>query len=158
MENRYDTYCGLYCDACMIMAANKNKTLESLAQKWNRPVAQLECSGCKSGRVSVFCRQCVIKNCAQTKAVEFCFECPEYPCPQIVAFNNDEDPHHSVVLKSLDNLKSIGLAQWLSDQDRRWRCSGCGTRFSWYEKTCTQCGQSVYNAEEEEKDFCQKKA
>ena len=153
MENRYDTYCGLYCDACMIMAANKTDKLEDLAQKWNMPADQLKCTGCKSAVVSAFCFKCAIKSCAQEKAVEFCFQCNEYPCPKITDFNNDEDPHHSVVLKNLDILKAIGLDQWLKDQEVRWSCPGCETRFSWYEKTCKQCGQALYNAEAEEKDL-----
>jgi hypothetical protein len=48
--------CGIYCEKCP-------KFLKG------------QCSGCGENPV------CKMPGCAKKKGVEFCFECPEFPCP-----------------------------------------------------------------------------
>ncbi len=151
MSYRYNTYCGLYCGACEVLKANRNGTLETTARKWKMKAADLACHGCKSTVLSVYCRNCDIKNCARRMKVGHCVDCAKFPCERIIALNNDQSPHHSIVLKNLKEIGDVGASAWLRRQDRRWRCKNCGERFSWYAKRCGECGSSVYNSISEEK-------
>ena len=153
MAYRYDTYCGLYCGACEVLQANKTGKLNTTAKRWKMNPADITCHGCKSNALSIYCKDCDIKNCAEKMKIKLCFECVKFPCKRIIAFNNDKHPHHSIVLKNLNTIKEKGKKSWLRMQDRRWRCKKCGTRFTWYTKKCTKCGSLVYSCILEEKEL-----
>lgn len=150
MEFRLDTFCGLYCGACDVLQANKNGSVEALALAWEMETRQLVCHGCKSDTNSVYCVDCDIKACAAGKKLEHCFQCADYPCARLVAFRNDDAPHHSAVLHNLGRLRRQGLEYWLAEQRARWSCPRCGTAFTWYSQVCQACGGTLYNCQEEE--------
>ncbi|MBN2543635.1 DUF3795 domain-containing protein [bacterium] len=151
MDYKLDAYCGLYCGACGVFKANKMNIVEETAKKWKLKPENIRCHGCKSDMIAVFCTDCHLKLCAEKKKVEFCYECDEYPCENLLNFRNDEHPHHSVILNNLEYIKENGLQEWLRQQAKRWSCSKCGTEFSWYEETCQSCGTKLHNAEDEDK-------
>lgn len=150
MTFRYDTYCGLYCGACSVLVANETEQLTEAAGKWDMKPEELVCSGCKSGVDCVYSQNCQLRKCAQDKQIEFCVECDDYPCQQLIDFRNDDRPHHSAVLSNLNRIRKIGVRNWLTEQKTRWSCSMCGARFSWYDETCAQCGSKLYNCQSEE--------
>lgn len=147
MSEKLAAYCGLYCGACEVLIAIKNKTLEQKAREWNRQPEDLMCEGCKSSVVNDFCSQCTFKTCAEGKGISFCYECPEYPCKELVDFNNDQYPHHSIILKNLDSIRTNGLDAWLQNQKERWSCPKCGKEFAWYTTKCPGCGEHVKNCQ-----------
>lgn len=153
MDFRYDSYCGLYCGACDVLVANEKDEVEKAAKAWNMKPEQLRCHGCKSTINAVFCADCVIKPCAETREIEFCSQCDEYPCSRLREFRDDENPHHSIVLRNLDFIREQGVDAWLEEQRDRWSCPGCGEKCSWYDKTCRKCGAQWYNCEDEDKDL-----
>ncbi|MEA2066589.1 MAG: DUF3795 domain-containing protein [Thermotogota bacterium] len=105
------------------------------------------------GNVSVFCRNCELKQCALDHHVEVCSECNEYPCEKLQAFKNDDSPHHSAIFKNLDSLKELGIKKWLENQKNRWSCPQYGTSFSWYDRECEECGHELHNAITEDRDI-----
>jgi len=149
--DRYDSYCGLYCGACDTLMANEQGCAATLAREWKRTVAELQCHGCKSSVNAVFCRNCEMRRCARAKRIEFCHQCPDFPCAGLVAFRNDKHPYHSFVLKNLDDIRTTGPARWLEQQRQRWSCPNCGARCSWYDRKCVMCGAQLHNCEDEEK-------
>ena len=80
MDFRLDSYCGLYCGACDVLIANWNGTIDELAQAWDMHPDDLRCWGCKSDTVCIYCTDCTIRQCAQSRQIEFCFECEDFPC------------------------------------------------------------------------------
>ena len=94
-----------------------------------------------------------MRACAREKGLEFCSECPDYPCETLSSFRNDAAPHHSTIFKNLERIKEIGPEEWLEEQKRRWSCPECGTRFGWYSEKCSDCGAESYNAVSEERDL-----
>ncbi|MGQ9706357.1 MAG: DUF3795 domain-containing protein [bacterium] len=150
---RYDTYCGLYCGACDALVATQEGRIDELAMSWESPPEDVVCYGCKTERVARCCNECLIRGCAINKKVEFCFQCDDYPCDLLVSFRDDRSPHHSIVLKNLREISENGVEIWLDSQRQRWSCPGCGKRFSWYDKFCSQCGSGLYNCEDEERDL-----
>ncbi len=153
MKFRYDSYCGLYCGACAVLIANREENLEEKAQEWNMDPADLRCAGCKSDETSIYCMDCDIRECAENKKVDFCFQCAEYPCERLIGFRNDKYAHHSIILKNLETIKEGGAQRWLDEQELRWTCPECGTKFSWYDEACKTCGSTLYNSVAEEKDI-----
>lgn len=151
MEYRYDTYCGLYCGACAIIVQNKRQDRQATDEYCGGTSDELRCMGCKSQLISCYCTRCAIRACALSRGVEFCFECREYPCSIIKKFKKDKYPHHSIVLKNLEHIRTLGVEQWLEEQKARWSCNKCGAGFSWYEEICPACGSRLYNCVEEER-------
>ena len=68
---RFDTYCGLYCGACLVLGANQKNEVEQVAKEWKMQPEEIKCFGCKTETNSIFCIDCEIKLCAQKKKVEF---------------------------------------------------------------------------------------
>jgi predicted RNA-binding Zn-ribbon protein involved in translation (DUF1610 family) len=153
MKFRYDTYCGLYCGACAILLANERDEVEKKAKEWKMKPEELKCHGCKTETIASFCVTRDIRKCAEKKKIHFCFQCEEYPCDLLVGFKNDKHPYHSVVLTNLDSIREKGIAEWSDEQEVRWSCTGCGTKLSWYDRTCRKCGNEFYNCQDEEKDL-----
>jgi hypothetical protein len=153
MAFRYDSYCGIYCGSCPFLMGSERNELDTLVKKMKREKEELYCEGCKGENVSVFCRNCGLKECAQQHDVEFCFECSDYPCEKLQTFKNDDSPHNSAIFKKLDSLREFGLKKWLEIQKNRWSCPQCGTPFSWYDRECEECGHQLYNAVEEDRDI-----
>ncbi|MEJ2662539.1 MAG: DUF3795 domain-containing protein [Spirochaetia bacterium] len=141
MEDRHDAYCGLYCGSCTAFLATKENRIKELADEWQRPVEDVECHGCKSEKLAVYCRTCALKQCARQKGLEFCFQCAEYPCPQLDEFKNSADyPYHSEVYDYMDMIAEHGTDYWLEQMKRRWSCGSCGREHSWFTPACRECG------------------
>lgn len=153
MEFKYDAYCGLCCGACPVLKANENGTLQEVARTWEEDPDDLVCHGCKTDVVCVYCNTCDFKKCAESKHVDFCFQCPEYPCSALAAFQADDRPHHSVIFENLKTIQEHGVDVWLEQQKSRWKCPECGTSFCWYDETCSTCGAPLYNSKKEEEDL-----
>ena len=121
MERRGDSYCGLYCGACKCA----------------------ECEGCKVLNERSWKPDCRFRECATQHGVDVCCYCTEFPCGDLVRFNNDKWAHHSSVLPNLNRIKEVGLEAWLSEQQVRWSCPKCKQGFTWYDKTCNKCGTKL---------------
>lgn len=146
MDYKLDGYCGLYCGACPVLIANQDDTLETLAERFGMEIEALRCAGCKSAKTAAFCTDCGLKRCARDRGFDFCFECRELPCEPFIAFRDDvKYPYHLATPKNLARIQEVGVETWLEEQDSRWRCPACGTRFAWQEETCRACGSAVPN-------------
>jgi len=150
MKYRYDAPCGLYCGACGTVLADKEGSYEELAKKWGMKPEDLVCHGCKSETVAVFCQKCTFRDCVVSKKIEYCFQCDDFPCKDLVNFRNDQAAHHSVVLHNLNRMKEVGIEQWLEEQRSRWSCTQCGTSSFWYDTTCRKCGAGLRDCRDEE--------
>jgi predicted RNA-binding Zn-ribbon protein involved in translation (DUF1610 family) len=132
MEFLLDGYCGLYCGACPILLATRNRTGEQA------------CHGCKTDRNPEWCATCELKACARKRGVEFCYLCAEYPCGKLERFTNSaEYPYHSEVYDYMKTIQTEGAAAWLEHMKTRWSCPACGKDASWWDQTCTQCGERL---------------
>jgi hypothetical protein len=148
---RKDSYCGLYCGACEIVNAKTDEDkkrvisiFKSFIPGWHATPEQLHCSGCKTDDVFVNCATCPIRPCAQSKKVEFCTECEDYPCEKnkFMKTISNQLPNlkHVKIIESNQNfIQDHGVDKWLVDQEAKWKCPKCGTTFSWYADECQNC-------------------
>ena len=75
--------------------------------------AQADCEGCRSGQCKF--PNCGVMTCHTEKGVDFCFQCDDFPCQQIIDFNNDGFRHHSEVLDNIRRQREIGLDAWVKE-------------------------------------------
>jgi hypothetical protein len=137
--NKYFSYCGLYCGACPYLVATEIGTTAELAKKYNKPEADVICSGCQSAGHE----DCEFHTCEKAKSLESCAECCDFPCGKVTALNNDEWEHHSEVISNLTRIKQIGKTAWLQEQQEKWKCQKCGERTQWYQTECHKCFETL---------------
>ncbi|MGE5495086.1 MAG: DUF3795 domain-containing protein [Burkholderiales bacterium] len=133
--------CGLFCPSCTIYIGTHEdpERLKSLAGHMGVPVSELECDGCRSGRLNIFCRtRCNMKACAANKGIEFCGECGEYPCKELTDFQS-QMPHRKELWNSLERISEAGWETWYAEMEALYSCD-CGTINSAYDIKCRKCG------------------
>lgn len=120
MKTRQYGPCGIYCGAC----------------------GAEDCGGCMSNFIDETIKQCKFRRCTMEKEIDFCYDCDEYPCPELHAFMNDQWPHHWTMEPNLIFIKEYGKEKWLESMEKEWRCKHCGAEIVWYQQTCS-CGQKL---------------
>lgn len=108
--------CGLDCEACEIGKAAKDPAFaEQLAKKWGKVGDKVvtadwfKCEGCHGRKEVVWCGDdCKIRNCCiDTKHLDNCSLCPQFPCEITDAFEaNTKYPHHGKAIRRLKSMKA----------------------------------------------------
>ena len=131
--------CGLHCGKCFAFADGEikkySKNLKELLGNFevyalrfvdllNEPVfnkypdfkemlhffSQVGCSGCRNEKCKIF-KDCKVRECHKNKKVDFCFQCPYFPCDQ-----TGFDEHllkRSVEINS--RMKNIGVENYFNE-------------------------------------------
>jgi predicted RNA-binding Zn-ribbon protein involved in translation (DUF1610 family) len=133
--------CGLCCDVCSILIASHEdpQRLALLAGRMGWKVDEAYCDGCRSDRLTPYCRDCDLRACAQQRGHTFCSECADYPCPELEGFQR-EKPHRAELYQNLERIAEVGAESWLSETRARYSCPMCGTLNSTYDLKCRNCG------------------
>ncbi|MDZ4182647.1 MAG: DUF3795 domain-containing protein, partial [Candidatus Cloacimonadaceae bacterium] len=119
--SRLDSFCGIYCGACLCNIVRESGNIEEMAKKLGRSVEQLSCTDCKSA----LHRDCCFVTCCTAKGYENCSQCPDMPCEEISKFANDGHKHHAMILPNLMRIREIGMQAWLEEQKRAYTCKHC---------------------------------
>ena len=146
-EMKTSAYCGLFCDACAVFIASKKHDVDALnliARKMGTTAEEMVCYGCRSDRLSSYCRACEFKRCASEKQIDFCSQCQEYPCAKLKEFQV-KMPHRAELFESLDYLKTHGLTEWRKKMEEDYACHACQTMNSAYSIACKNCGRMPAN-------------
>lgn len=89
--------CGLNCGQCPTYLATRkddDAARAKVAGEWStffkmeiKP-EDINCDGCLSGseRMFMYCQNCQIRACCQSKGISTCAECGDYPCDQLNGF------------------------------------------------------------------------
>ena len=134
-EKRLDSPCGIYCGACEL----GNGTVKDLAHKLQELIArydiaewaeyaglenyevfakglgwftQCDCPGCRAGGGWP---DCPMRRCAKEKGIEFCYECSDFPCEELLKF----DKGAGVCVVNNRRIQEIGLESWLREQEEK---------------------------------------
>ena len=142
-DKRHAAICGLFCPACSNFIATQEEPgkLEKRAKKLDRPLEDLKCHGCRSDRLYIFCKEeCIMRECAAEKGVDFCGDCLEYPCDALSEFQA-KLPHRLELWQDLQRIKEAGYEQWYKEMLEHYSCPQCGTINSAYNLQCRKCGE-----------------
>lgn len=109
--------CGRDCFNCPFYLAGNNERLRSiLSRRFEIELDKAQCSGCRNikGDVSFLgFGKCKIYDCSESKNIEFCFECEDFPCDYLhpLADKADKFPHNLKVF-NLCLIKKLGVENW----------------------------------------------
>lgn len=99
----------------------------------------MECHGCRSEKRGLYCNKyCKMTGCASERGVDFCSQCPEFPCEELKLFQG-QMPHRIELWQSLQRLKTAGLRTWYAEMVKHYSCAACGTINSAYDRKCRTC-------------------
>jgi hypothetical protein len=141
-DKRLAAVCGLFCPACSGFIGTKEdpERLQKRSALLKRPVAELECHGCRSEKRCYFCSEhCTMAKCATAKGIDFCSECTDYPCTELKEFQA-KLPHRIELFESLDRIREIGYEQWYTEMIEEYSCPECHSLNSAYDIKCRKCG------------------
>ena len=77
------------------------------------------CPGCGGGAGN---QSCAIAKCSlQHGSVQFCWECPEYPCPRYEGFDDGDSfvPHRNRQ-QDIAQARDLGLEAYLAQLEEKW--------------------------------------
>ncbi len=135
--------CGLYCGACSVYIGTTEDParLKRHAAQYGLTAEETSCLGCRSAKIPKIRTDCKFPSCAAAHGVEFCGECPEYPCSELQAFKA-ECPHRNDIFRDLEQINRIGVTEWLRQARTHYTCSACGTVNSPYDLKCRECAKA----------------
>ena len=133
--------CGLSCEVCTLFIGTHEdpSRLERLSALFQLPPDQLLCDGCRTERRPARCQKCEFIPCAQKHGVEFCGQCPEFPCEPLKIFQAAM-PHRRELWQDQARIKEVGPEQWLAEKRHHHACPQCQTLNSAYDLRCRTCG------------------
>lgn len=94
-----------------------------------------------------FCaNRCGIILCRKRKenGYEFCDECPEYPCADVMEKENrytSKYPLYESPGKNLRSIRTNGMESFLEKEREQWTCKDCGHIISVHSGICSGCGR-----------------
>ena len=108
--------CGIDCGICELQGANaRPERIEAMVAR-GIPREKLPCKGCRNidGNCPVIQGQCATYACASQHAVEFCFQCAQFPCVRLhpSADRADVLPHNLKVY-NLSAIRRDGLGAFI---------------------------------------------
>ncbi len=82
-----------------------------------------------------------MKKCVAEKGLDFCVECVEYPCEDLIKFQSLY-PHRIELWKFQETIKKAGYKKWFKKTIEHYSCPECRTINSAYNNVCQKCGRS----------------
>lgn len=121
MKTRKDLIapCGLDCFNCEVHESNiTEETRAMLAEKLGLEKEKVSCRGCRQEKgVRLHFSSCATYDCAAERGVEYCFECPEFPCEKLQpAADGAERYPHNIKVYNLCRMKLVGVEKWAGEE------------------------------------------
>ena len=148
--------CGLYCGACGIYIAmrDKNDKFRSImGNLYGTKPEETECMGCMQSGPSEtlygLCKTCTIRDCVKNKGLYSCHQCEEWPCDQIENFGFETG--RNVMKRTIplwrEKVKEHGdeasSVEWARAECERYHCSDCGNPLFRGAQRCRTCKKQV---------------
>ena len=132
---RLDSPCGIYCGACAIESGTVRDAARRLQElidvygisewagyaglenyegfaKGLQWFMKCDCPGCRAGGGWP---DCPMRKCTQEKDIEFCYQCSDFPCEEVLKF----DKGYGFCVENNRRIKEIGLEGWLKEQGEK---------------------------------------
>lgn len=110
--------CGLDCFNCGVYLAGKDEALRAnIAKRLGVPPEKVACKGCRNenGTIALIgmTEPCKVYKCISKKGMDFCFECPDFPCDNLHPYADMalQRPHNTKVF-NLCLIKKMGVEAW----------------------------------------------
>jgi hypothetical protein len=124
--------CGMNCGICV---AFFGYTMRGRRRKH-------PCIGCRSrDKPCAFIK----KHCDKlaTKQIEYCFECPGFPCENLKTLDNRYIEKYGMsMIENLKYIQTSGIQQFLRNERERWKCPVCGGVVCVHNRICYTCSKN----------------
>ena len=121
--------CGMTCAVCYVYLQKKKPCLGCRGQDASKPE---------------HCRKCKIKDCASSQEVDFCLECPSFPCVTIKRLDKSYRQRYQVsLIENGIRIKTVGAERHLLEEKERWTCTQCEGVISLHDRECSECGREL---------------
>lgn len=104
------------------------------------------CAGCLNSDMGKpeHCRKCRIKDCIRQKGLDYCFECPQYPCKQIKNLEKSYRVRYQAsLMENSEFVRLHGLESFMEQQKEKYTCAKCGGIFSLHDRECSECQEKM---------------
>ncbi len=148
--------CGLWCGACGVYIAtrDKNEKLKAIMGNiYGSKPEETECLGCMqpdpAKKIMNFCKTCELRDCAKSKGFYSCHQCKEWPCSKVEKFGFA--PGLRIMKKMIPVWRAKvaeygdekGSEEWARAECERYHCSACGKPLFRSMQRCRACGKAV---------------
>jgi len=147
--------CGLYCGACGVYIAgrDKNEKFRSvMANLYKTKPEETKCLGCMhpdASRIYSACTSCNIRDCVKSKGYYSCHQCEEWPCRMIRDFplaTGSRVMKRTIPIwraKVAASGYEEGSVEWARAECQRYHCSSCGKPLFRGAQRCRACKKPV---------------
>ncbi|MGZ3594784.1 MAG: DUF3795 domain-containing protein [Syntrophales bacterium] len=148
--------CGLYCGACAVYIATRDKNEKFravIANLYGTKPEETECLGCmqpdSAKKLYSYCKSCSIRNCVRSKEYYSCHQCKEWPCSLIENFGyvtGKRVMKKAIPLwraKVAEQGAEKGSIEWARAECERYHCPSCGMPLFRGAQNCRACKKSV---------------
>ncbi|KPA09924.1 hypothetical protein MHK_009883 [Candidatus Magnetomorum sp. HK-1] len=148
--------CGLYCGACGVYIATRDKNDKfkaALGNLYGTPPEETECLGCMQPnppeKLYSYCKLCKIRDCVLSKDFYSCHQCDQWPCNLVEEFalktglqvmKRTIPIWRKYVSQEGDEKGSI---EWARSECERYHCSSCGNPLFRGAQKCRNCKHVV---------------
>lgn len=108
--------CGIPCVNCPAYKAKDDPAYIDYMVERGFKRESLPCAGCRplKGNCPIIGSTCETYTCFAEREIDFCFECPEFPCAKLnPAADRANTLVHNMKVFNLCCIKQQGLAKWL---------------------------------------------
>ncbi len=124
--------CGMNCNVCSGYLAIQHDVK-------SKGIRMSYCTGCRPRD-----KKCAFlkKRCSRllNHTVQFCYECPEYPCENLRHIDTRYQTFFRMsLLENLIYIKKNGMEKFLKTQEEKWRCPSCGGALCCHNGLCFHC-------------------
>jgi uncharacterized protein DUF3795 len=148
--------CGLYCGACGVYIATRDKNEKFktiMANLYGTKPEETECHGCMQPdppkKLYGPCKMCQMRDCIKSKGYYSCHQCDEWPCSMTEEFaistgrsvmNRTIPIWREKVAQSGDEEGSV---EWARSECKRYHCPTCGKPLFRGAQRCRACQTEV---------------
>ena len=148
--------CGLYCGACGVYIATRDKNekfRQVMGNLYGTKPEETVCMGCMQPEppkeIYGYCKICTIRNCVRSKGFYSCHQCSDWPCDMIENFGfatgrrvmKNSIPAWREKVSLLGDEK--GSVEWARSVCERYHCPSCGKPLFRGAQHCRHCKSPV---------------
>jgi len=142
--------CGLYCGACSIYRAYKDKDeyLKRVSEHFKCPPEKVRCEGCMALTPQCWGNGCKIVQCLRLKDFQFCYQCPELAeesCEKYEKLARGYLEDGEDIRANLARIEKGETGEWLHECAQTFRCNVCKKPLpaNRIKRICYHCGADL---------------
>ncbi|MGZ4852613.1 MAG: DUF3795 domain-containing protein [Halobacteriota archaeon] len=101
----------------------------------------IKCESCNSQNTFGIVSFCSIRQCAQEKKIDGCYQCSDFVCKNIEEF--PIEPARKEMVESTSLRKKLGTEEGVEQIERHYSCPSCGSKLHRLATMCDKCNAPI---------------